>query len=416
VPDESPADEAPKPPRTNRANPPLPSRSTPARAQERPEYVVEPPDLLLVEVLEAMPGRPISGERLVRPDGRITLGFYGEVPVAGLTLDQIKERIVLHLRKHLNDKALGLVDDDPETGELKKDPAGRIVVKDPKETDRVFVDVTAYNSQHCYVLGEVVIPGSLPYTGGDTVLDFIQYAGGLLPAADKGRIRLIRSFPKGSPARVLPIDYEEIAMGTDSSTNYAILPNDRLVIPRSRSSEPAKDAELGAASAEPAETGVRTPTASRARNGQSTQGSSYFNRRASLPPENPNAELERRIGELEEKLDWLIEAVSQNPRRPAAGPRVGPVAVPPDRNPFEADMDRDESREAAPQGRTGDEPRRTTPRSPRPRRARPERPRSSATPAPRRHEAEAAPERPSRTPVVPEDQSPFELAPPARPE
>src|SRR5262249_34228226 len=36
------------------------------------KYVVEPPDLLLVEVLEALPGRPISGERLVRPDGSIS--------------------------------------------------------------------------------------------------------------------------------------------------------------------------------------------------------------------------------------------------------------------------------------------------------------------------------------------------------
>src|ERR1700712_2035788 len=58
-----------------------------------PDYVVEPPDLLLVEVLEALPGRPITGERLVRPDGKITLGFYGEIYVAGLTTDEIKEKI-----------------------------------------------------------------------------------------------------------------------------------------------------------------------------------------------------------------------------------------------------------------------------------------------------------------------------------
>ena len=122
-----------------------------------------------------------------------------------------------------------------------RDPDGRIVVKDPRETDRVFVDVTAYNSQNYYILGEVLMPGRLPYTGGDTVLDLVQYAGGLLPTADKGRIRLIRSFPKGSPARVLPINYEEIAMGTDSSTNYAILPNDRLVVPRVASSRPEGD-------------------------------------------------------------------------------------------------------------------------------------------------------------------------------
>ena len=65
------------------------------------EYVVEPPDLLVVEVLDALPGRPISGERLVRPDGKITLSFYGELYVAGLTLPEIKEKIVLHLRNYL---------------------------------------------------------------------------------------------------------------------------------------------------------------------------------------------------------------------------------------------------------------------------------------------------------------------------
>src|SRR6478609_3486376 len=81
-----------------------------------PDYVVEPPDLLLVEVLEALPGRPISGERLVRPDGKITLGFYGEVYVAGLTISEIKEKIVLHLRKQIPDEVLGLNEIDPQTG------------------------------------------------------------------------------------------------------------------------------------------------------------------------------------------------------------------------------------------------------------------------------------------------------------
>src|SRR3954452_258643 len=73
-----------------------------------PDYVVEPPDLLLVEVLEALPGRPISGERLIRPAGKISLGFYGEVYVAGLTTTEIKEKVVLHLRQFLPDDVLGL--------------------------------------------------------------------------------------------------------------------------------------------------------------------------------------------------------------------------------------------------------------------------------------------------------------------
>ena len=60
-----------------------------------PPYVVEPPDIIRIEVLECLPGRPITGERLVRPDGTISLDFYGDLYVAGLTLSEIKELLSL---------------------------------------------------------------------------------------------------------------------------------------------------------------------------------------------------------------------------------------------------------------------------------------------------------------------------------
>ncbi len=283
---------------------------------QMPEYIVGPPDLLIVEVLEALPGRPISGERLIRPDGRISLGFYGEVPVAGKTIAEVKERIVLHLRKYVGDEILGLVELDPRTGEYKRDPQNpeQAVFKDPRETDRVFVDVTAYNSQKVYVLGDVVVPGRLPYTGGDTVLDMIQYAGGLMPSADESQIRLIRSYPKGSPARALPVDYKQITMGTDSSTNYAMLPNDRLVIPRLKVVEEAmaRDRDAAAAAVRPSRT--LSPVDPGARR------SGYFDRRSPIPDPHPSADLEKRIEELEEKLDRLIEAVEKKEPKPDAVP------------------------------------------------------------------------------------------------
>ena len=96
----------------------VPPRTEPS-AEERPlrkgfkslmpDYDVAPPDLLYVSVLQALPGRPIDGERLIRPDGKISLGFYGELYVAGLTLPEIKKRLVLHLTKFLGDEVLGLV-------------------------------------------------------------------------------------------------------------------------------------------------------------------------------------------------------------------------------------------------------------------------------------------------------------------
>src|SRR3954449_10881208 len=73
-----------------------------------PDYVVEPPDKIWVEVLEALPGRPITGERLVRPDGKISLDFYGDVYVRGLTTDQVKEKIIGHLRQFLPADYLGI--------------------------------------------------------------------------------------------------------------------------------------------------------------------------------------------------------------------------------------------------------------------------------------------------------------------
>jgi polysaccharide biosynthesis/export protein len=198
-----------------------------------PDYVVEAPDLLLVEVLEALPGRPISGERLVRPDGRISLGFYGDVYVAGLTLPEVKEKIVLHLRKFISDETLGLLELDPETGEAKRDKNGQVMVKDPKDCDRIFVDITGYNSKSYYVLGDVLIPGKLSITGNETVLDALEYAGGLLPTAAPQNIRLVRPAPPGACCeQVLPVNLAAITNGGDPTTNYQMMPGDRIIVHR----------------------------------------------------------------------------------------------------------------------------------------------------------------------------------------
>jgi polysaccharide export outer membrane protein len=190
-----------------------------------PEYVVEPPDIIIVEVLEALAGRPISGERLVRPDGTISLDFYGHVYVAGLTTDEIKEKIILHLRKYINDEVLGLVEEDPDTGKFTPIP--------PSESDRVFVDVVAYNSKVYYISGDVLAPGQLPITGNETVLDAINYAGGLAPTASVPNIRLVRPAPPGSSCpQLLPVNYEAIVHAGDTTTNYQLMPGDRIMVYR----------------------------------------------------------------------------------------------------------------------------------------------------------------------------------------
>ena len=190
-----------------------------------PTYVIEPPDFVLVEVLEALPGRPISGERLVRPDGTITLGFYGDVYVAGLSLPEVKEKIILHLRTFLTDEALGLAVGDIDTGEFQP--------RTPNESDRVYVDVVSYNSKHYYVFGDIGLPGRYPIVGNETVLDAISFAGGLLPTAAPQNIRLVRPAPPGACCeQLLPVNYAAIINGGDPTTNYQLMPGDRLVVYR----------------------------------------------------------------------------------------------------------------------------------------------------------------------------------------
>ena len=189
-----------------------------------PAYVVEPPDLIRVEVLKALPDRPIAGELLVRPDGTVTLGYYGDVYVAGLTLKEVKAKVVAHLRGQLGDEQLGLVEADPKR-------PGRTMAVAAADSVRVRVDVAAYNSKFYYVQGAVASPGRFQVTGGDTVLDAINFAGGLTSAGDAQNVRLIRPGPPGGRReRVLPVNLFAIVNAGDTETNYQLMPGDRLVV------------------------------------------------------------------------------------------------------------------------------------------------------------------------------------------
>jgi polysaccharide export outer membrane protein len=212
------------------------SRPISAEKVSMPAYIVEPPDMIVVEVLGTRPGSPIGGERLVRPDGTISLGYYGELYVSGLTTQQIKEKVVVYLRKHLTDQELGLA-------RVEK---GRQIEVKPGDSTRVFVDISSYNSKVYYVQGEVGSPGRLPCTGNETVLDAITYAGGLVPTASSHNIRLVRPAPPGGGTeQVMPVDLAAIIEKGDTTTNYQLMPNDRVIAYRDPEKAPAPAADEG---------------------------------------------------------------------------------------------------------------------------------------------------------------------------
>ncbi len=182
-----------------------------------------------MEVLEASPGRPVSGERLVRaPTARSRSASTARIYVAGLSTTEIKEKIVLHLRKFLPEEVLGLVEQDEK---------GNWIEIEPKDSNRVFVDVTAYNSKNYYIQGDVAAPGKLPIT-------VLNETGARSPSTARRRpdsdrralknIRLVRpARPLGACCeQVLPVNLSAIISGGDPTTNYQLMPGDRLVVYR----------------------------------------------------------------------------------------------------------------------------------------------------------------------------------------
>ena len=101
-----------------------------------------------------------------------------------------------------------------------------------EENDRIFVNVTAYNSKNFYVLGDVLVPGRLPWTGNETVLDAMQFAQGLIPSAEPNDIRLVRPGRGGKPAKVYKVDLAAIQEQGNARLNYQLFPGDRLIVGR----------------------------------------------------------------------------------------------------------------------------------------------------------------------------------------
>lgn len=173
-----------------------------------PPYVVEPPDELEISVKPSSLDVPTSTV-IVRQDGVIDLGFYGDVYVAGLTLEATELKIAQHLDRY----------------------AAQQKIKGP-----VIVSARLANgaqSKQYYVLGTVTTQGKFPMTGNETVLDGILQAG-LRSNSLPEKAYLVRPHPTGGPDTILKIDWTGIKDRGDTLTNYQLFPGDRIVVPGGR--------------------------------------------------------------------------------------------------------------------------------------------------------------------------------------
>lgn len=249
-----------------------------------PDYVIEPPDILLIEGVHIVPKAPyilrtldvvsvqvsgalpeaqIAGNFPVEPGGIVNLGVdYGAVRVAGMTIDQAEQAIVDHLRKYLSDPRVSvalaqMAGSQQILGEFLVQPDGTITLgsygnisvvgktvgearasiedhlSEFLDSPQVSVNVQSFNSKVYYIvlqgagLGDGVY--RFPITGNETVLDAIANIQGLEQVSSK-KIWIARPTSNPCQTQVLPVDWFAITERAAPQTNYQVLPGDRVFI------------------------------------------------------------------------------------------------------------------------------------------------------------------------------------------
>jgi polysaccharide export outer membrane protein len=165
------------------------------------EYVVGPGDGLLVLPVNLDSPARLPSDQTVLPDGTIDLGQYGSLRVAGKAVPQIEAEVNQQIA-------------------CRTPGAG-------------FIDVRLVNreSKKICVAGEVNAPGTFPYTGHETVLDAVMAAGGLTEKASRWDIILSRPTTPDGCRLVLAVNYFDVLQLGDTTTNYKLLPGDRVYVP-----------------------------------------------------------------------------------------------------------------------------------------------------------------------------------------
>ena len=254
-----------------------------------PPYVIEPPDLLLIDALKVVPkppyhlepldilsirvegtfpDKPIDGAYQVEGTGVVNLGLtYGSVNVMGRTVDEAIDDVYRHLSKQLSDPSVSITlaqtsGTQQIAGDHQVAPDGTVslgmygqvyvtglTIHEAKlaiekhlseflEAPEVAVDIGTFSSKVYYIITDGAGTGDqvvkVPITGNETVLDAISNIGGLAPVSSQ-RMWIARRAPDKAGFDVrLPIDWYAITARGSNATNYQLMPGDRLFIDSSR--------------------------------------------------------------------------------------------------------------------------------------------------------------------------------------
>ena len=155
-------------------------------------YLIQPNDVLSVFVYKYP---ELSRERvLVLPDGTISVPLIQEIPVAGLTSLQLKQKMEETLK--------GYVD-----------------------VPNVTVSLESIQSYQVYVMGKVGAPGAFIRATPISVMQAVAAAGGFGEFADKEHIVIFRGDER------IRFNYEDFEKGRNQDKNIWLLSGDVVNVP-----------------------------------------------------------------------------------------------------------------------------------------------------------------------------------------
>ena len=157
--------------------------------------MIGPDDVLTVVVWR---DKEMSGDVVVRPDGKITLPLVNEVQAAGLTPDQLRAELTALASK------------------LIEEPAITVIVK-------------AINSRKIFVMGQVGKPGLYMLSDRITVLQMLAIAGGVLEYAKAKDIRIMRT--ENGKQLSFKFNYKDVSAGKNLKQNIELKPGDTVIVP-----------------------------------------------------------------------------------------------------------------------------------------------------------------------------------------
>jgi polysaccharide export outer membrane protein len=244
------------------------------------EYVVEISDTVSIEPVSFDATIRLPGDQVVKPDGNVTLGEFGLYQAAGKTLEQMQLEIQAEIDSQIRAKKevefskeqtrlsqlradetfapklgfeVNALDDSKTDDDLDLDEetdsdteSEDVILARERRTarlnfeqeldktlsqNRISVRLTNWDSKKIYVLGEVNSPGAFLYRGNETVLDAIIEAGGIGTKANHHAIIVSRPSSCGDCRTVMKVCYDQIVQLGDASTNYQLLPGDRVYVP-----------------------------------------------------------------------------------------------------------------------------------------------------------------------------------------